>query len=81
MVEPKSNAGAVMKAHRTAAVVMPETPALSETPKAGRAAVVVKLFEPANRTVKGADREYLERMGRWHQRRYRRQRRLGYLGR
>jgi hypothetical protein len=70
-----------MKAGKAAAVLIPETTAPAETPEAGRAGVVLELVVERDRTVSGKDQEYLERMGRWHQRRHRRKHRLGYLGR
>lgn len=60
---------------------MPETPAPATTARAGSPAVVVKLFPRKDNPLTGEDKEYLERMGRWHQRRHRRKHRLGYLRR
>jgi len=70
-----------MKASKAAAVLIPETKAPAETPEARRAGVVLELVVERDRTVRGKDQEYLERMGRWHHRRHRRKHRLGYLGR
>jgi hypothetical protein len=70
-----------MNASKAAAVLIPETTAPAETPKTRRAGVVVELVVDRDKTVPGKDQEYLERMGRWHQRRHRRKHRLGYLGR
>ena len=70
-----------MKANKTAAVVIPESPAPATTPRTAGTGVVVKLFTRRKETVPGKEQEYLERMGRWHQRRHRRKYRLGYLRR
>jgi hypothetical protein len=70
-----------MKAQKTAAVLIPESVAPATPHKAAGQGVVVKLFTEKDITVPGKDQEYLERMGRWHQRRHRRKYRLGYLRR
>ena len=70
-----------MKANKNAAVWMPETSTPVTTPKATGKGVVVKLVIERDETVPGKEQAYLERMGRWHQRRHRRKYRLGYLRR
>ena len=70
-----------MKANKTAAVLIPESPVPVVTPRAAGKGVVLKLISEGDRTVPGKDQAYLERMGRWHARRHRRKHHLGYLRR